>query len=63
VCESLPDPNTRKREIIALGAIMAELKLKSGTIVTRNEEEEIETDGGKIVIVPVWLFLLDLPES
>jgi len=63
VCESLQDPNTREREITALGAIMAELKLKSGTIVTRNEEEEIETDSGKIVIVPVWRFLLGLPES
>lgn len=63
VCESLQDTNTRKREINALSAAMAELELKSGKIVTRNEEEEIETDSGKIVIVPVWRFLLDLPES
>ena len=63
VCESLQDTNTRKREINALSAAMAELGLKSGTIVTRNEEEEIETNGGKIVIVPVWRFLLNPPES
>ena len=41
---------------------MTELNLKSGTIVTRNEEEEIRVDAGKIIIVPVWRFLLSLPE-
>jgi len=63
VCESMAEPQTRKREVAALSDAMAELGLKSGTIVTRNEEEEIEADGGKIVAVPVWRFLLNLPES
>jgi len=39
-----------------------ELSLKTGTIVTRNEEEEIKVDGRKIEIVPAWRFLLNLPE-
>ena len=39
-----------------------ELSLKTGTIVTRNEEEGINVDGGKIEVVPVWRFLLNLPE-
>ncbi len=61
-CESLADPQARKREVMALGEAMVELKLKTGTIVTRNEEERIDVEGGRIVVVPAWRFLLDLPE-
>jgi predicted AAA+ superfamily ATPase len=63
VCESLADPKTRKREVASLNEAMTELGLKSATIVTRREEEEIEVDGRKIVIVPAWRFLLNLSES
>jgi predicted AAA+ superfamily ATPase len=62
VCESLADPQTRRREVAALKDAMNELGLKSGTIVTRNEEEEIKENGGKILVVPAWRFLLNLPE-
>lgn len=61
VCESLSEPQTRKREITALGEAMTELGLKSGKIVTRNEEELVESGGRTIEVVPVWRFLLDLP--
>jgi hypothetical protein len=63
VCESLAEPQTRKREVAALSEAMAELGLKSGTIVTKNEDERIETDSGTIQAVQIWRFLLDLPES
>ena len=63
VCESMAEPQTRKRVVTALGETMVELGLKTGTIVTRNKEEEIKVDGGKIEVVPIWRFLLDLPES
>lgn len=63
VCESLADPQTRKREVAALGEAMAELNLKSGIIVTRNDEERIEVPAGRIEVIPAWRFLLDLPES
>jgi hypothetical protein len=63
VCESLAEPQTRKRETIALIEAMAELGLKTGTIVTRNEDERIEAAGGTIEVVPAWRFLLELPES
>lgn len=63
VCESLAEPQTRKREVTALSEAMAELGLNAGMIVTRNEEEGIRVDSGKIDVVPVWRFLLDLPES
>lgn len=74
VCESMAEPKTKKREVVALRQAMAELGLKSGTIVTRNEEDEIEVDlpgprasrqagGGKIAVVPAWRFLLGISES
>ncbi len=62
-CESLADPQTRKREVAALGEAMAELGLSTGTIVTRGEEERIEVGGGTIEVVAAWRFLLELPES
>jgi len=60
VCESLGDPQTRNREIAALREAMMELGAQAGTIVTRNEEERIDVDGGAITVVPAWRFLLDM---
>jgi uncharacterized protein len=60
VCESMVDPQTRKREVTALSEAMAELKLPEGTIVTRGEEEQIQVESGKINVVPAWRFLLSL---
>ena len=59
-CESMAAPQVRKREITALNEAMAELKLTVGTIVTRNEEEEIQVDAGTISVIPAWRFLLDM---
>lgn len=59
VCESMADPQTRKRETTALAEAMAELKLSQGIIVTRHEEEQIQVDSGTIDVVPVWRFLLN----
>lgn len=44
VCESMALPQTRKRELAALREAMAELGLTSGTIVTRNEEDDIAVE-------------------
>jgi len=63
VCESMAEPQTRKRELAALSGAMAEYGLKSGTVVTRNEEKQIEVGAGKIEVVPAWRFLLNLLES
>ncbi|MBI4878364.1 MAG: ATP-binding protein [Planctomycetes bacterium] len=57
-CESLAEPATRKREVLALREAMAELRLRSGTIVTRGHEERIEVEGKKITVLPAWRFLL-----
>lgn len=58
VCESITDPQTRKRELTALSEAMAELKLTSGTIVTRGEDETIAIEAGQIEVVSAWRFLL-----
>jgi len=63
VCESLADPQTRKREIAALEEAMSELRLDAGTIVTRNEDEVLQTGHGTVQVVPIWRFLFDQPES
>jgi hypothetical protein len=63
VCESLAEPQARKRETAALIEAMNELGLKTGTIVTRNESDRIDIGGGTIEVVPAWRYLLDLPES
>jgi predicted AAA+ superfamily ATPase len=63
VCESLAELQTRKRETAALSEAMAELNLKTGTIVTRNEDERMEVEAGTIEVVPAWRFLVGLPDS
>jgi len=63
VCESLADPQTRKRETTALEEAMTELGLTTGTIVSRTESGQIKTGRGIIEVVPAWRFLLALPDT
>ena len=63
VCESMADPQTKKREVTALAEAMAELKLSTGTIVTRGESEKISLGDGTIEVVPAWRFLLGFTEN
>ncbi len=62
VSETLVDPRVRERKIAALSEAMVELDIKSGTVVTRNEEEQVGAGNGTIRVVPAWRFLLDMPE-
>lgn len=62
-CESLAAPQTRKREVSALSAAMAELGLDRGIIVTRSGDSEIEVESGTIRVVPAWRFLVELEET
>lgn len=59
VCESMTDPQTKKREVRALTEAMAELDLGKGLILTRGEDEVMGVDGGIIEVLPVWRFLLN----
>jgi len=54
----LSDENTRKREVRALMTAMDETGILNAKILTLQDEEQIETDTGKIDVVPVWLWLL-----
>ena len=63
VCESMTNPQTRKREIAALTEAMAEMKISSSTIVTQHEEDRIQVASGIIDVLPAWRFLLSLPET
>ena len=63
VCDSLAETQTRKREVAALSEAMTDLGIKTGTIVTRDVDERINTSAGIIEVVPVWRFLLSLPEQ
>jgi predicted AAA+ superfamily ATPase len=58
VCITLDDPLTAKREITSLLQAMDELDLQESTIVSLQEEKEIEKDNKKIRIVPAWKFLI-----
>ncbi|MEB3198161.1 MAG: ATP-binding protein [Candidatus Sericytochromatia bacterium] len=62
VCESMADPQTRKREISALAEAMRELKHPHGIIVTRNEDEQLAVDSGQIEVLSAWRFLLNVSE-
>lgn len=54
VCWDLSDEETKKREISNLAKAMNELKLKSGTILTSNETDEINIEGKTIIVQPVF---------
>jgi len=60
VCETLVNPSTRQREIIALQNAMAELNLSESMIITKNLEDVIPVKTGIINVVPAWKFLLEL---
>ncbi len=57
ICWELTDKN-RDREFKGLTEAMKFFKIQTGKIITFDQEEEVETDNGKISVVPVWKFLL-----
>lgn len=57
VSESLVNETTKKREVRALQEAMSELSINYSIIVTKNEKELIQVDGGQIRVIPAWEFL------
>lgn len=57
VCWSLSQAN-RERELNGLLEAMVKFKLKSGLILTNDQEEDIEINKMKIAVKPVWKWLL-----
>ena len=60
VCFDMSHVSTRKREIEGLIQAMSKYKLKEGLILTMENEETINMDGSKIIIMPVWKWLMHI---
>jgi len=52
-------PENRERELAGLLEAMDKYKLKKGTILTDEQEEEISEDGKKITIKPTWKWFME----
>lgn len=61
VCWELTSSN-KDREIKGLIAAMNFFKIEEGIIITFDQEDEIEIEGKKIDVLPVWKFLLKQSE-
>lgn len=55
---SMEDERTRRRELSGLSAGMRALGAAEGWVVTMDEEEDVEVDGGVVHVVPAWRWLL-----
>ena len=58
ICFELNREN-KKREIEGLTAAMNEFKLKEGLILTYDQEDELSEGKKKIIVKPVWKWLLE----
>jgi uncharacterized protein len=59
VAYSLDNPQTKKREIEGLLEAMEKFRLKKGMILTNSEEGEEIIEKKKIIVKPVWKWLLE----
>ena len=56
VCYNINDENM-KRELDGLKEAMTEFKLKKGTIITYDQEDDFSHDGFEIKLIPAWKWL------
>lgn len=59
VCLTLDNPLTKKREVNGLVEALKEYNIKEGLILTLDKEEESTIQGKKIILKPVWRWLLE----
>ena len=59
VCWSMEKRETAEREIRGLLGALHAYKLEQGTVITNSEYTDIERDGKKIRVRPMWHFALD----
>lgn len=57
VCWNI-DVMNKEREIKGIFEAMEKFKLKSGIILTNDQEEEMDFNGKKIIVMPVWKWIL-----
>ena len=60
VCSDLYEQSTKSREVNGLIEAMIFFNLDIGYILTMSEENEILLDRKKIIIKPVWKWLLEV---
>lgn len=60
VTVSLMDDNTKKREVNGLIDALNSHNLSEGLILTENEEDEFSVGDKKIIIKPIWKWLLEI---
>lgn len=53
VCHELTENNCR-RELAGLQSAMARFGLKEGMLLTRRQKKELQTDSGRIRVLPAW---------
>jgi hypothetical protein len=61
VCDHLNSENS-SREIKGMVESLNFFNLPEGIIITHGQEEEIETEGKKIYVTPIWKWLLSISE-
>ncbi|MDD3175479.1 MAG: DUF4143 domain-containing protein [Candidatus Nanoarchaeia archaeon] len=59
VTKNLSSEETKKREIEGLIEAMNKYKLKNGLILTDDEENEFIIENKKIIVKPIWKWLLE----
>lgn len=59
VTETLRDPDTKKREIKPLIRIAGKHKIEKLLVITKHEEQIINTKTQKIEVIPYWKFALN----
>jgi uncharacterized protein len=59
VCYELNSDN-KDREIVGLIEAMDRVKLKKGFILTKDQEDEFIVEGKKIIVKPVWKWVLEV---
>lgn len=60
VTTSLSNPEVKKREIEGLIEAMRAYDLKEGIILTENETDTIEIEEFRVLVIPIWKWLLFL---
>jgi predicted AAA+ superfamily ATPase len=58
VADNLDNDKTRQREINSLTRAMEELKLKEALILTDDTEDDLEIEGKRIKVIPLYKWLL-----
>ena len=51
-------PATRKSEVNGLADAMKRFSLEESLIVTAEDKDIIETEAGRIIVMPLWEWLL-----